>query len=286
MDDLQTPSASSIIQTPDTPTTVWKSGRFFPGGVENALTTRPFNLVILNGPSLSDKKLIKHLWATSHHVVCADGGANRLYDSFQTDQERLDNLPAAITGDLDSAREEVLSFYQSNGVIIHRAESQYATDFTKALVYIAKLEQEKPNHYTKPTQWSHSDTSPADSYSEVVAIGALGGRVDQSFHSFHQLYIARERQQRITLISDDSVTFLLEKGRNVIESPRELFGKTCGIIPLGEPVHMTLKGFEWDLDNCYSKFGGDMVSTSNHLNSDVVEVHCTSPMVFTMEIRK
>lgn len=55
--------------------------------------------------------------------VCADGGANRLYDELPSmlpgqaaDEVRAAYLPSAIRGDLDSIRPDVLQFYKARGV--------------------------------------------------------------------------------------------------------------------------------------------------------------------------
>ncbi|KAJ6258253.1 hypothetical protein Dda_7172 [Drechslerella dactyloides] len=92
-------------------------------------------------------------------------------------------------------------------------------------------------------------------------------------------------RRRLTLMTADSVTFLLEKGRNVIETPTRLFGKTCGLIPVAGPSVITTQGLEWDLTDAETRFGG-MVSTSNHLAREQVEVVTTAPLLFTMEIRR
>lgn len=42
--------------------------------------------------------------------ICADGGANRLYDSL-SEQDRRRYLPDLIKGDLDSLRQDVEAFY-------------------------------------------------------------------------------------------------------------------------------------------------------------------------------
>ncbi|CAN0438080.1 unnamed protein product, partial [Ascophyllum nodosum] len=46
--------------------------------------------------------------------ICADGGANRLHDSFDADSpgERERYVPDMIVGDLDSLRPEVAAFYE------------------------------------------------------------------------------------------------------------------------------------------------------------------------------
>ncbi|KAK6346677.1 hypothetical protein TWF696_006795 [Orbilia brochopaga] len=91
-------------------------------------------------------------------------------------------------------------------------------------------------------------------------------------------------RRKLTLMTADSVTFLLEKGKNVIETPTRLFGKTCGLIPVAGPSVITTQGLEWDLTDAETRFGG-MVSTSNHLVREQVEVVTTAPLLFTMEVR-
>ena len=83
------------------------------------------------------------LWETSSYRICADGGANRLYDATiaiamqqdcedqyadstttDTTAQHYSFLPDLITGDLDSIRPEVRQFYESRGVSIVRVEDQ------------------------------------------------------------------------------------------------------------------------------------------------------------------
>lgn len=58
--------------------------------------------------------------------VCADGGANRLYDELpgmlpgeSAEAVRAQYLPTAIQGDLDSIRPDVVDFYRRHGVPVH-----------------------------------------------------------------------------------------------------------------------------------------------------------------------
>ncbi|KAK6343521.1 hypothetical protein TWF730_011111 [Orbilia blumenaviensis] len=160
----------------------------------------------------------------------------------------------------------------------------------------------------KPVAPSWIEHAPLD----IVAYSATGGRMDQTFHAIDQLFQADHRlngdkeegsgeseglgsqhtssstntiRRKLVLMSDESVTFLLSRGRNVIKTPLEAFGKTCGLIPVAGASVITTKGLEWDLDAAETKFGG-MVSTSNHLTRGEVEVVTTEPLLFTMEMRK
>lgn len=125
--------------------------------------------------------------------------------------------------------------------------------------------------------------------------------MDQSFHSIHALYYDRYTSnpaekappkplsesapsRRIYILSSLNVTFLLYPGMNTISTPHDVFWKTCGIIPCGEPAKITTSGLEWNLDNADTSFGG-MVSTSNHLKEEVIKISTDKDIVFTVEIR-
>lgn len=77
------------------------------------------------------------LWGSSAYRVCADGGANRLYDAtvaamlggegggaVEDAAANCEFLPDLITGDLDSLRPDVRRYYESRGVPILRVDDQ------------------------------------------------------------------------------------------------------------------------------------------------------------------
>lgn len=79
----------------------------------------------------------------------------------------------------------------------------------------------------------------------IVALGGLGGRVDQSFSLINQLYKSLPRP--LYLLSPQNISFLLLPGRNRIHASKDTFGPCCGIIPMSGPTTVTLEGFRWDL---------------------------------------
>lgn len=187
---------------------------------------------------------------------------------------------------------------------------QYSTDFTKCLRFLRG--------------WfasSHSPGNEPPSYTgqlDIVILGGLGGRVDQAFSQIHHLYSVslsagvqdEERDAppgNLYLVSEESITFVLGRGRNVILTPGdwpsqpeerpELEEKpdaekpqdpTClseniGLIPLTGPTRITTRGFQWDVENWRTVIGGDL-STSNHIRGQRVEVECEEAILFTMEL--
>ena len=70
--------------------------------------------------------LASTLWSQCWVKICADGGANRLYDGFISGSGSSANsttvknyIPDYITGDLDSLRNEVQQFYRYKDFLVY-----------------------------------------------------------------------------------------------------------------------------------------------------------------------
>ncbi|PYH48783.1 thiamine diphosphokinase [Aspergillus saccharolyticus JOP 1030-1] len=177
---------------------------------------------------------------------------------------------------------------------------------------------------------------------EILVLGGLGGRVDQAFSQIHHLfYMTQElratspaseqsHQQEtqagkagggnLYLISEESITFVLQPGRNIVRTPgvnrpdamepkvgnggssligtttssaaaaaagtgatRHLLEENVGIIPLLGPARITTTGFQWDVTDWKTEIGGQL-STSNHIRAERVEVETRMPLLLTLEL--
>jgi thiamine pyrophosphokinase len=179
-----------------------------------------------------------------------------------------------ICGDLDSLDGSVRRKAEERGTRTVEDEDQDTTDFTKCMNYLRKeVFPRRPG------------------VSNTVCLGGLGGRVDQGLSQLHHLYLEQKEPAyingRVYLLSTEAVTFVLKAGRHSIQvrDPQapSVLGKHIGIIPLKEPSMITTKGLKWDVTNWVTEFGGQM-STSNHVQEDVVEVATTSDVLFTIEV--
>ncbi|KAK2606020.1 thiamine pyrophosphokinase [Conoideocrella luteorostrata] len=231
-----------------------------------------FALLVLNQP-LKNGAILRRLWKNAKLRVAADGGANRLHD-LSSFQGKFSNLQAII-GDLDSLSPSVRDFYSSQPTpaqVIHDTDQESA-DFGKAINWIRKSQ---------------------DNALDIVALGGIGGRVDQGLSQLHHLYLFQSEADyatgRIYLLSGASLTFLLKSGTHKIHVQEDgediVFGKHVGIIPLQEPSRITTKGLEWDVTDWESKIGGKL-STSNHVlpRTKCVEIHTTKDVLFTIALR-
>ncbi|KAI0551301.1 thiamine pyrophosphokinase [Xylaria curta] len=249
-----------------------------------------FILITLHQP-IRDPALYKDLWSAAETKIAADGGANRIYDlskqesSSSEPSEQFKDLDTII-GDLDSLSDSARAYFSHHGTRIIQDKDQYSTDFAKA-VHLARQE------------------SPQQGRS-IVCMGGLGGRVDQGLSQLHHLYLFQQSptyaEGRVYLVSGDSLSFVLKGGRRhrirvrepglegEVEGRRigaDPFAKHVGIIPVGEPASISLKGFEWDVIDWPTRFGTQM-STSNHVlpESEVVEVQSDKDVLFTIALKQ
>lgn len=252
------------------------STEWFPCGILNGKPATPYAVLILNHPL--NHNVLTTVIEGAELLVCADGGANHLYKYDQMDKIGFKHrVPHAIVGDLDSLDPQVEQHYRNLGVEISRDPSQYATDFHKSLKWIRE-------YMVKKSKSSSTDL-------DVVVLGGLGGRVDQGFSQIHHLYIANRNPQllkgRIYLLSEQSLSFILNRGSNKIHIEDGYFEENNGVIPIMGPINVTMRGMEWDVTDWPTEFGGDM-STSNHTRSNLLEIDFDSDNLplFTVELAK
>lgn len=229
-------------------------------------------LIILNSP-LEEFEYFKRLYDHASYILCADGGANRLYDLITSTYSDLaydtalhKALPTTIHGDLDSLSEHTRDCYSKLGVSISEDPDQYSTDFGKG---IKKVLAAKPN------------------VRDLLVLGSVGGRVDQGIGLLHELYREqkfRHPEVRFWLFSESSVTVMLGPGTTVLHTPvgEGLITRNIGILPVYGKAVISTKGLEWDVEDWETEMGGQ-VSSSNHIVEDSIEITTDKEVLFTVE---
>lgn len=208
--------------------------------------------------------------------------------------------PDEIIGDLDSVREEVKQFFVDLGTLVVHRPSQYATDLQKSLQRIEDLE----------------DEFLLETRRDVVVYGGLSGRFDQTNHTLHVLWQLAagvpvlegvydpnpegedaqrggllQKRAHTYVVNDDSVVWLLPRGKHTLQLDRRLLGKTCGILPLGISMQgggsrVSTMGLEWDLTADMTTHLGGLLSTSNHLVGDgLVHLETDTPIFWSVELK-
>ena len=219
-----------------------------------------------------------HVWKLVHarRCVCADGGANRLYDELPEmlakaseapiydDENEKDafaravreaHVPRAIVGDLDSVRPEVLAFYEKRGCLtVDLSHDQETTDLHKAVTWLER-------DYERDGAASRK-TSGDGRRRRVLVAGALGGRFDHEMAHLSCLHAFADTE--IVLLGRTSTARLIPKGVTVIVPDAEAEGPTCGLFPMRGPATVSTSGLRWNLDARVLTFGTN-ISTSNRI---------------------
>jgi thiamine pyrophosphokinase len=275
---------------------IWHPADIF---ANRATLHKHFGIIVLNQPLELRASFYATVWQNSSYHVGADGGANRVYDLDKSSVRAGAISLDTVIGDMDSIRPEVKDHWFSHGSEIIQDGDQYSTDFTKAVRYLKTFKaaegakQTPPGHPGRPVNHPRSEILKGDSkIKDIVAIGGLGGRIDQGMSTLHHLYTFQNESGyeggRMFLLSNEAIAFVLKSGTHRIKAqethPEMSLGKHVGIIPLKEPSVITTQGLEWDVVAWVTEFGGQM-STSNHVREEWVTVETTKDVLFTIDMK-
>ena len=126
------------------------------------------------------------------------------------------------------------------------------------------------------------------SVSDVLVIGSLSGRIDHGLGLLSELYKEQKRNSntQVWLFSETNISFVLSEGETRIALPLggDSITENVGILPIFGAAKITLKGFEWDVEDWETEMGAKL-STSNHIRADEVMVKTDRPVLFTVERR-
>ena len=139
-----------ITQAGATSTTVVHDHAFLTACASSS--DQKYVLILLNMPVTSPTftELFFHLWGGAQYRICADGGANQLYEIFQDPAQRRechDYHPDFIKGDFDSIRHDVKAYYRDQeNVNLQCDPSQDENDLQKCLqLVMSRQESEATN---------------------------------------------------------------------------------------------------------------------------------------------
>jgi thiamine pyrophosphokinase len=267
------------------------SSAFWSNPVAHLDTVPRLAVLLLNAPYASwrvtqdgavgtrPSELFWNLWSSAQLTVCADGGANRLFDrSMEIGAQETVKPPKYVKGDLDSLRSDVHEYYEAKGTTVIKDLDQNSNDMEKCLQLILQ-EQE-----------AHRQKTGRDERFSVMVVGAMGGRFDQEMQSINMLFKWQHKFQQMVLLSDETTARLLEPGvRHVIDPNFAFEGRTCGLIPVaGACKEVTTAGLKWNLTPGMETGFGGLISSSNHVDDagEQVEVVTSHPLIWTTELKK
>ena len=172
-------------------------------------------VIIANGepPSQDD---LRHWLRAEDLLICADGGARTAL--------RYDLFPQRVIGDFDSLTPAELQALEARGAHLERHPAHKdETDLELALLYAA-----------------------ATSCEEIVILGGLGGRLDQTVANVMLLAMPQLAHCRVMIAAGNEQTFVLRPGM-----PFELRGHAGDVVSLipfgGDALGVRTDGLEYPL---------------------------------------
>lgn len=151
-------------------------------------------------------------------VIAADGGSSLA--------ARLDLIPKLIVGDLDSSEPAVLAKFEALGVEVRRYDHYTKSETDTELALFAALELEP---------------------SEIVLLGALGGRLDHTLANILLLTNPRLNGTKVRIVDGAEEVFMAQP--QVWTEVHGTMGDIVSLLPLGHTVPgVKLEGYVYPLD--------------------------------------
>ena len=194
-------------------------------------------IIIANG-QIRDDDFSRSLVAPMGLVICADGGASNAL--------ALGLQPQVVIGDLDSLDSNLQAQLEASGcqVLAHPAHKD-ETDLELALYYAIE-----------------------HGVDEILILGALGGRIDQTLANVLLLALPELRSVKVKIIDGRQEVFLI-RDEALIEGQ---VGDTLSLLPLTEEVTgIYTEGLEYPLENG-TLYLGPALGVSNTLTAPQARV--------------
>lgn len=249
------------------------------------------SLIILN-QKFDGIKFID-LWHNTNIHICADGGANQLYNHWSTENQRRKFIPHFIVGDLDSLSPMVRDYYESQGTRVIPQYTQYSSDFMKsmtlALLCFSDVSLDNVNDHDGLEELVGQITHTEDVINTYVLCG-LGGRFDQSMHAINQTIILRSKHPnlKVIFVNQVDIAFFLNKGRNLVQYDSiGSFYKgghfpALGMLPFTTNT-INSYGLRWDVRDWKSSMSGHVSSNNGVMGSNGFIIECDGELVVNIE---
>ncbi|KRX75153.1 Thiamin pyrophosphokinase 1, partial [Trichinella sp. T6] len=233
----------------------------------------PFGLIILNGDVKCScrRNTVKRFWKAAAIKIAADGASNLLYDMTN---DKFSLCPDVMCGDLDSISDEARMHFEAMGSEVVKIASQSVTDFTKSVDTMFQMASRKKI-----------------SLKSIYTVGGLCGRFDHIFGCMESLthcsYLFVALRIVVVSPSNGEMSHIYRftiYGQHTVSIDQSVITGKCGLIPIGNRVSSIFTtGLQWNLKGEQLAFG-TLVSTSNEVKCDVVNVCTSDPVLFTMEL--
>ena len=179
-------------------------------------------VIFVNG-LVDDYTWLRRRLRPDDYLIGADGGTRHCL--------ALDRLPHVVVGDMDSLPAEILADLMAKGVTVER----------------------HPAHKDKTDLELAIERAVRDGATEVLLMGALGGRLDQTFANL--LVSARREWPVPILLAHNNQTAQVMRGEECFTLTNPV-GSLVSVVPLSQQVTgITYTGLEYPLVNATLPLG-------------------------------
>lgn len=249
-------------------------------------------------------------------LVCADGGANRLYDLTlkmiqeidireKEDKKKKDAKHKPI---IQEAFSKIIEEKEDHRYSLNLSEVSHSPSISTIIsnltpnlicgdfdsitknVYefykqrdFIQIEKDSDTLTTDFDKCLNKIKSVLNENDKIIVLGSTGNRFDHTCANISTLY-RNISLNHIYLLGENNFLFLLKKGNNIIHIDRRIFNKMCGIIPIGEKCKVTTTGLKYNLNNEQLSFC-HLISTSNEIVNDQIRVSSTAPILWFSELK-
>ena len=197
--------------------------------------------VIVSGGRNPSLNLLKEELLNSNSVICADSGANSLYE--------YKIYPDYIIGDLDSIKEEALAFFKNTNTEILQYPPE--KDYTDTEIAV--------------------DTAISLGAEEIVLLGCTGSRMDHLMGNLGMLLKCLRKNIVATIKDDNNLIMITDKSITLDGSS----GTTFSLVAYFSDVYnLTIRGAKYLLKDYFLKIG-DPITISNEFLEQKVNIEFT-----------
>ncbi|MEY8415703.1 thiamine pyrophosphokinase [Tissierella praeacuta DSM 18095] len=204
--------------------------------------------LIVSSGTITDYNRLESVVKEVDFIICADGGMNHLM--------KINRNPDLVIGDLDSISQVSLDYIKYNNIPIKKYPSiKDETDTEIAMKYLIDR-----------------------GYKEIILTGVTGTRQDHTMANIFLLNTLYDKGINGKIVDDNNIIYLTD---DYLELPC-LKNSYVSIIPIVEDgIVISLKGFFYNLDNEFIKFGSTY-GISNEIvdNTGIIKIHRGKALVF------
>ncbi|ETB60185.1 thiamine pyrophosphokinase [Plasmodium yoelii 17X] len=282
---------------------------------ENTNDNGKFITIILNNVLCKNSSKILN---KSDILICADGGANRLYNLYK-DIDKLENInndkneylncenikkneTETKLSNLFNKTIERDQDFENDVSQVGKKKKKFkhypkilpdliCGDFDSININVYNFYKKNNVLFEKCTDQNNTDLDKCidkikhyvKKNDKIFILGATGNRFDQTCANISSLY-KKTLKNNIYLIGENNFLFLLKEGKHIININPNVFEKTCALLPIGNKCKIKTEGLKYNLNYEYLSFD-KLISSSNEIIQTCIKISTDFPILYNCYLK-